>query len=300
MAGALNKNNFLIWEGEFAPAPVIAQAVEDTVSLVVNAAYYDISPLLNDVSTYDIDPTSLLITFQSNPGNPATWDPITKKLRYYPLPFQAAGEFLALKYKWKDVQGNESNEAEITLTFTERPTGWRGRASSRVCLLDTGVNNGQAMYLELEKYYTDDNSLFLPAEYKDNVDTDPDYIPEFTDLISCPLPAQDTDFKVYNLQNAVPIPTIVRIEFEKNGGGSYAFTIGHTFTHPQPRTFQIPAGLYDSITVFLSGAIVGGDLVLSPGSGGSGDEIVSIATSGQTVAFLNKTMGTDPILTLQT
>ena len=300
----LNRNNFLIWEGSFEPSPQMTQAIDDLVSAVQNAPLIEISPLLNDVATYGIDETSLLITLQTNLTTPATWDPVTKKITFYPNAGQGVEEIEVLKYKWKDTQGTFSNEAPISVNFTARPTGWRGYASSRVCLQESGDNTGEAFFDQLEKYYTDDNTAFLPQELKTNVDTDPDYIAPVVDSISCPLPGATQDFKIYNFSLPVrsnPAPIIKNITFFPDGGGFLSFSLNHKASDLQPRIIQVPTGLYPSIEVEVQYVPAAINLSIEPGTGGSASQSQVAYTPGViplTMLFEDVTIGTDPLLEL--
>ncbi|MCX6216566.1 DUF5977 domain-containing protein [Spirosoma sp.] len=59
-----------------------------------------------------------------------------------------------------------------------RPTSWRGLGL--VYMLDSlGKRNGRGRPIRLQKYYTDDNSLYKPRTEKPNIQGDPDFIADF-------------------------------------------------------------------------------------------------------------------------
>jgi hypothetical protein len=181
MPDPLNKNNFLRWTGSFNAAVFSNSAVDDVASMPNNAASVDISILLNDISTFGINLSSILVTVQDNISRPATFNPATQKLTYY-LPSGSVSGLRTIKYKWADVYGNMSNEATIRITVTARATAWRGQGTP-TCVMSGGVRTGYSLYAILEQYYTDDNSA--TGVTKANVNTDPDYIPQALDPTNC-------------------------------------------------------------------------------------------------------------------
>ena len=180
----LNKNNFLRWTGSFNQAPFDANAVDDSVNMFVTGAQVVLYPLVNDVSTYGIALNTFEFTLQDNPLAPATFDSASKSVTYFP-PVGVVPSVKTLKYKWKDFNGNESNEATITINVLARQTAWRGDPSSFACEMSGGVRTGNSLYETLERYYTDDDELYLPYETKPNTIGDPDYIAPVTDNLNC-------------------------------------------------------------------------------------------------------------------
>lgn len=180
MAVPLNKNNFLRWFGSFNVAPFDVLAVDDALDVTVFHDFVDIAILDNDIATFSIDPTSIVITLQDNIARPATWNPTTKLLRYYLTDESKAGMgdlSRVLKYTWKDVNGNVSNEATVTFTIIPREKAWRVLESSFSCELDEdGHKTGNGIYATLVQYYTDNEVNVVPTNEKDNDPDDPDYI----------------------------------------------------------------------------------------------------------------------------
>lgn len=75
------------------------------------------------------------------------------------------GVSVSLRYSQK-----ETNFSELPVigSIVDRPTGWR--ALTTACQLDErGRRNGMTAVLTLEKYYLDNNTLFLPRTIKPNV-----------------------------------------------------------------------------------------------------------------------------------
>lgn len=83
------------------------------------------------------------------------------------------GVSVSLRYSQK-----ETNFSELPAigSIVDRPTGWR--ALTTACQLDErGRRNGMTTVLTLEKYYLDNNSLFLPRTIKPNVVGKEGYLP---------------------------------------------------------------------------------------------------------------------------
>lgn len=80
---------------------------------------------------------------------------------------------------------------ELSVAY-DRLTAWRGQAASAYCLQTLGENNGYQGWTTIEKYYTDDNSLFSPSTTKSNVDTDPDYVAPIVNTTACPVTTSRT------------------------------------------------------------------------------------------------------------
>jgi hypothetical protein len=296
--GKLNKNNFLIWDGAFNDAPHSEVAVDDEADVVEGSAFIEVEPLLNDTATFGINQETLEVTLQADPLNPAIWDSISGILKIF-LPVSALhGDVLLLEYHWFDNQGNESNTAQIAITILDRPTAWRGRASSFYCELDSGENTGNGGYTTLEKYYTDNGVLYSPEETKSNDIGDPDYIAPFPASDACPLPGSSQELQFWNLATGDPEPQIAAAEFNKTGGGSSSMYLGHYPSSPQPRTVNVQPGAYDSIEVVVSNAD-GKTVTIYPGSGGSGGGSQAVSGSGGvTITFLTVTLDEGATITL--
>jgi hypothetical protein len=290
----LNKNNFLIWEGSFNDAPFSNVATDDSASMLITAAFVELQPLLNDISTYGINVLSFEFTLQDNLITLATWDSVTQKIKYFPPAGISPGVRL-LKYRWRDNFGNLSNEATVSIDVQPRATAWRGDPSSYVCD-NPGVTNG-AGWGTLEKYYTDNNDLFLPHTTKPNDPVDPDFIAPVNDPIMCPLSSSTDNLNIFNFVSGSPEPTIIRITLNKSGGGTTVLNVLHRASNAQPRIVPIAPGLYTTIDVLVNDA-TGADLTLNPGSGGSGGGTQSIATASETKSFAAVTIGTNSELIL--
>ncbi len=182
----LNQNNFLRWKGEFKKAPYTANAVNDSINMIIDQTFIEISPLINDVSTYGIALNTFTFTSQDNPDKPAIFNPSTSKVTYF-LPVSAAvGNVRHLKYKWTDYNGNESNEATISINVIVRPTGWRVYPPSFSCEFDVEAERtGRSLYAQLVKYYLDNNQNVTPLTLKNNVVGDPNYVAPVEDPINC-------------------------------------------------------------------------------------------------------------------
>lgn len=182
----LNKNNFLRWDGEFNSAPFTNTAMDDESSMTVINSFDDIFPLANDISTFGVDPNTLEITLQDNLVNPATWNPVTLAIRYYP-PVGVTPSDKTLKYRWKDLEGNQSNEATIVVHITARTIWWRAHPPSFTCVLDGGSERtGYSMYTLLQAYYPDNGATVTPLQTRPNDIGDPFYVAPLLDPIHCP------------------------------------------------------------------------------------------------------------------
>lgn len=297
MIKVLNKNNFFIWKGEFDSAPFEIVANDDNASLVKGASYIEIYPLLNDVASYGLNPLSLEFTLQDNIANPATWDAVAKKIIYYPPADVEVGQVREIKYRVKDTIGNVSNEATVSIAISDRATSWRGYAPSYSCVKVGGDNTGIGGYAQLEKYYIDDNSAYIPQALKPNVDGDANYIPPSQNLSACPLPNMNKLFRVYN--NVVnPTTWVVAVELWK-AGVVKAFFVGSYPTPPQsaqPKSTNVESDTYDQVKVLLVNIISPCLLTLSPGNAGSAEQIKVVdplPDEQQQIVFDNVTLGDD-------
>jgi hypothetical protein len=300
----LNKKNFLIWEGQFNAAPFDVIATNDNVTMKINEASKVINVLANDIASYGIDKPSLEITLQDNAAHLAEYNQVTGEITYYPPANIAPGQVRQLKYRWYDKAAHISNEATVSITIQDRPTGWRGYAPSYKCLKDgSGENTGQAFYDTLEKYYTDDNTAYVPATLKNNTSIAPDYIPPADNLTMCPLAGSIIPFYVWNYAPNPPSIVIESVKF-LNGGvvvRDYGLNNGGTPGY-QPSQFQTePSVHYDTIevraTIVNSSAAGRYPLSFTPGEGGSGGHVVQLdfpAAAGTTIVgtFNNITLGT--------
>lgn len=304
----LNRNNYLIWEGEFTDKPTLVQAVDDAVNMSVGAVSVEIYPLLNDVATYGIDLNTFEFTVQDNLLKPATFDPLTKKITYYLPAGAAVDDVRVIKYRWKDTLAHQSNEATISITVIARATGWRGYASSLACVLDGGGHNtGESAYGELEEYYLDDNSPVLPSSTKANDPGDPDYIAPTTNLIMCPLYGTDVDVRVYNLVAGIPYPpTIHEVNFYTAGHVlAFSFSPELKKVDSQPASCLVTAQTYETIEIVYDHEPESGfpvEYVMSLYTdGGAGDEDQDVLDSEDTIIFNDVTLigGSSPSITLR-
>lgn len=294
----LNKDNFLIWEGlGFTDAPFDLQVNDDLASIAYNTTAVDIYPLGNDVASYGFNANSFEFTFQDNPNKIAAFDPVQKKVTYYPPSDVQPGETRILRYKIRDTMGHESGEATISINIQERVTAWRAYQPSVSCLLDgKGDNTGMKSYGQLEKYYQDNGAPVLLNSnpvLKDNVSNDPDYVPPVQDNISCPLPSQDVPFYAWN---AYTFFNIVSIIFRNGGSPVHTFYPNFGSTQPQPLQLQVSGGNYDEIAIELENVFSGpasATLSLQPGAGGSAPQSQNV-NQPQGIAtyyFYNLAMG---------
>lgn len=241
---SLNKNNFLRWTGKFNIAPFNAIARNDEVTIVKGQASVDILPLANDSATYGIAQNSLQITIQDNFENPAVWNSVTSKITYYLDPLTELGQRF-IKYKWKDYNGNSSNEATVTINVVDRPTAWRVYPASFACVLDGGGNRtGYGAYSLLEKYYPDTQVNVTPLTTKSNVSTDPDYVAPVIDQQRCSTQAY-TQWNLKfgaSLQVSCVVSATMAVYTATNDGfgglipGAYVFS-DNAFTTPLPNGF---------------------------------------------------------------
>lgn len=113
--GALNKKNFLRWEGSFTQAPHTNTANDSTATGPALAPNILLYPLANDVCTFGINPASFKVTSHDNPNQPPVWNGETSVLTYFP-PSTTPGIHV-INYQWRDMAGNLSNIASITITL---------------------------------------------------------------------------------------------------------------------------------------------------------------------------------------
>jgi hypothetical protein len=295
----LNRDNFLRWQGEFDTTAPSALAVDDAVSMLISAPYLDISPLANDSATYGIVNASLEILSQDNIVTPATWDAVTQKIRYYPPAGVVVGDIRELTYRWTDSIGTVSNTATIEIEILDRPWGWRGLASSYSCVTAMGDNTGYAEYATLQKYYTDDNTAYVPATTKANTFGDPDYIAPVLDPVSCPVPGATDDLEIWNILPDAFVDTIIdTVMITPSGGGiGIVFDCNLRNSDAQPVTVNFTPGTYDiQVNLIDVGAIRNVDVL--DGAGGLESMPTTAATGAQAVNFVNISLVSGASITL--
>jgi hypothetical protein len=282
----LNNDNFFQWLGEFEEAPFENIAVDDVAQVAENADSVDLSPLLNDTSTYGINPLSFQITLQDNPFQPATFNASTGVLTYYPPVGVVIGETRTIKYTWTDINGAISNEATVSITIIARAKAWRGYGPSYQCNAP-----GEAQYLQLEEYYTDDNESVVPAHHKPNVNTDPDYIAPAVDFAACPNPDLDPG-TLYIYNNSATV-AILQILFKRVGQPDVAYVLNQS-AGDTIRTIQVGdlAAPYDEVQIQLGlpagGAVSAtGSLSIEPAAGGSAADSTALVTLQTTYSLYN-------------
>lgn len=268
----LNKNNYLIWDGQFADAPFQTVVNGWVLSLVQGESYVEGQVLFDDFATYGINLSTFEFTVQDNPTTPATWDSVTGMVKYYP-PAGVTPGLRYLKYKWKDNMGHDSPEGTITISVLARATAWRPAASSYQCQLSGGVNTGMAYYSLLEKYYTDNGTAYSPYTTKPNTVGDPDYVAPVADGATCPVPGSTISVNVWNFVDVVG-PYISRVRFDNGAGTVVEISPDLHRSDPQPVTFTVPSGTYTvTVTVYdgngFSVDISGGGTQLISGNPGN-------------------------------
>lgn len=288
----INKDNHLIWQADFFVAPLFVQANDDNVTIPINnTTGVQFDPFGNDYANYGFNFNSLEITQQDNPAQPATYDPVLHLITYYlPTTGVVAGSIRHLRYRWKDAAGNQSNEAQVDILVLDRPFGWRPRLASYLCEIDAnGLNTGVGRYALLEKYYTDDGSLYVPFTTKANQPSDPDYVQPVPDPLSCPVGGGLlTDFFVYAFDLGI---NFVSIQF---GSAGLPIFINHGAGDPQPLQMQIAPGFYDQIIVNYFNQAPGFannmDLNIAAGGSGSASQATNVAAGPHSITFLNVTL----------
>jgi hypothetical protein len=177
--GRLNKNNFLIWDGDFDEAPFSVIANTDSVSMSALSSSVTIFPFQNDIATYGINPSSFTLVSYDNILNPPIWNQTNQSLTYFLADGATSG---LVRYRFRDTLGNLSNIADINISVTARATIWVGHEASKVCLKDSNNNNtGQAFFNELREVYSDNGESVLPLSLKANTEGESDYIAPFSD-----------------------------------------------------------------------------------------------------------------------
>ncbi len=270
----LNRDNVIIWQGEFKKDLSALVANDDLISILANAESLAIFPFSNDQAKFGINYESFEFTFQDNPGNPATYDAVARKVTYYPPAGLVVGEQRILKYRFFDLLGNPSNEATITITASARGMAWRGHGPSYACDKVGGENTGTGSFALLERYFTDTNERVLPLETKANVDTDPNYIAPAVDEVACPLPGSTIPLYVFN---AVKKAKITGIKLIKNGITVHDFILDHSLESPQPLILQVKPDSYNSMDIsVLPHPLASFELGFEPGVNGSGGDALFV------------------------
>jgi hypothetical protein len=113
----LNSNNFLVWEGEFNEIPFSVIAPNDSKEEALEQGFAELFPLVTATATFGINFASFEILSGDNPDRPHLWDPITGTFIYYPNPDTPLFTPIVLIYRFRDLQGNYSNNATLTIEF---------------------------------------------------------------------------------------------------------------------------------------------------------------------------------------
>lgn len=93
--------------------------------------------------------------------------------------------------------------------------GWRALSYSRSCVQINGLNTGYVHVVNLEEYYL---ATGLPTgEIKNNVPSDPDYIPDYIDTNLCAV-AQPEPTVTYELSVANHSDGVVNVHMEHSDG----------------------------------------------------------------------------------
>lgn len=218
----LNDNNFLIWKGAFNNVPAELEAVNDTIFMNIEEDFATLYPLDNDTSNYGIDYSSFAITYDDNPSRPARFNNGSGLFKYFPRLPLINGQTRLLRYKWKDIKGNLSNEATISILITNRPLGWRIVSESGYCIVNSNLQNtGYVGYTQLERYFSDTNEAVSPPQVKKNISSDPDYLaPVFNETI-CPIGG-----------TASVVQFITEKPFVDGGNAHAVFFTDQRFTNP--------------------------------------------------------------------
>lgn len=249
----LNRGNFLIWDGEFDTLSFDIQAIDDDVTITVIQTSIIISVLANDIATLGFNYHSVVITLQDNLQKPSVVNQTDGTITYYPSANAPIGDRI-IKYKFKDLMGNESNEATVTIHIVPRPTGWRPYPQSFLCLRDAdNLRTGYGFYTTIQKYYTDDQTNVIPIQLKPNISTDPDYEPPFL-ATSCPV-----EFKT-GLPVSVTSPQV-------SAGNSCSLAVPPNLTTFYTETGQLGLGVTIYLTQSLNpNARLGGPGFVSDGT----------------------------------
>lgn len=231
------------------------------VSMTTGYAFVDVDVLAGATSTFGIDRTSVSAyvsngSFQSGPA--PRWNAQTGMLRIYrPTQYLVLPVSMEVTYSFRDVIGNESNTAKVSVNLTSLPIAWRGNPASIYCLKDAyNSNTGYKGYQFLELYYTGAGTTYVPLTTKANSQLDPDYVPPFVDTAACPLPSVAPIL----LKNQTPaggtFDYINRVIWKKTGNPDIDFN----FLAINPGGSQIvvvPTGIYTSLEVYIHRATGG-------------------------------------------
>lgn len=189
---AINRNNFLRWNGNQTPSPFTNVAANDGPFLMPSG---DLSVncdiLSNDSATLGINPATVtILSYSATTQLPAEFviEGSTNYLTVY-RPTDPTVSSLTITYQWQDYCGNVSPVATITVNVLTAATAWIGYAPSYVCLLNpvNGQNSGYANFTQQVLVYSPSDTPVSPLTLRPNVvSLGTDYIGPVQDLVSCP------------------------------------------------------------------------------------------------------------------
>ena len=267
---ALNRNNYLRWNGTFTKRPYTITPVPKFFDFFANIDSIVIQPMITSSASLGIDYTTYKITsiIDQYTGLPiqlsqdCAYDGAGNLTVYRPiiptLGFVINGTF-------EDNSGNLSSILSNLIIVTAIEIAWVVYPVSYVCNIDSfGNQTGFKSWTQLYLINASTLSPIIPLTFKPNIPTDPDYIAPVIDLITCPsdyvgsggyCPLTISNFS-QNVTDPSPLNFInITSLFLFNptagiGGTPVSINIsGINITPGQSRTYNIPAAIPWTISI---------------------------------------------------
>jgi hypothetical protein len=190
----LNTNNILRWTGALTKLESEFTLGSPTATMYATDDYvtFDIlsgtsSALILDTYSLDIVRFNGVSSSEVIQSRPYYWNGVDEFTFYRPEVL--TGTVIYIYFTIKDTGGNISDEMLAQITLSAISTTWVVYPPSAMCTLDSfGQNNGLLFCSQLKLINSSTLADISPLTLKDNLISDPDYVPAIVDTITCPVP----------------------------------------------------------------------------------------------------------------
>lgn len=264
MAG--NRNNFLRWEGSETPLTVRLSGVYNLFNFYANQDSITVNPFLGistgptGIDTFSFSITSIIDALGASVAlsQPCLFDGISALTIYRPV--SSAVVSFIIEFIYSDVLGNiiQSGVCSVAVNMQSVNVGWVAYPISSVCNLDAfGQNNGQQSWTQLKLINIATGTDISPLILKDNLISDPNYVPSVTNLTTCPPPSGGVyaslviaNFSLNGANNILNFITITNITLACTtcgaGGTSILLNIPCNIPPGKTQSFRVPALSWDT------------------------------------------------------
>lgn len=284
---ALNRNNFLRWEGSFTNKTfTIVGGTLDIVHLYSNEDSCTVDPFTggscsasNGINPYSL--TIKVVDISNNPvelSHPCEYNGDTQILTIF-RPIDLSILTFYIIFSWSDYMGNESIgglgvQNVISVVVSAVSVEWVEYPVSDVCLLDGfGNNTGYRSWSQLKLQNSATHTDISPLTLKDNVPGDYDYQPPVLDAISCPSPSlpysplfiSNFSKNGSDLGNYITITNVLLTSSTLGPSGTpISFNLACSIAPGMTQRFNVPSGAWTSGGLTLSYSVTGNMATASP------------------------------------